>query len=192
MTMSRSMFFCGSHTVAATYELKSTVWFSSTVETHCKIFHYQLVAFIRISMQWEDKPCIVCRSFVYEISEIQSIYNLFTQANIYWGQSYNIHIIINACMMCTLCIPTSRSSAQNCLHNMHGLSAPRIRHGRFSEHEEQGEGPDEHQSVCNLLQYPRWLSNGWQCRLKQSNFSSIGLPLWSSFSHITSHSILSP
>lgn len=35
---------------------------------------------------------------------------------------------------------------------------------------------DEHQYVCNPLQCPRWLSDGWQCRLKQSKFSSTSLP----------------
>lgn len=41
-----------------------------------------------------------------------------------------------------------------------------------------GAGTDEHQSVCNLLQCPRWLSDGWQCRLKQSKFWTTSFPLW--------------
>lgn len=60
------------------------------------------------------------------------------------------------------------------------LLLTRIRHeagwvGRGGGREAEDRWASQH--VCNLLQCPRWLHDGRQCRLKQSNPSCISLPV---------------
>lgn len=46
-------------------------------------------------------------------------------------------------------------------------------------------GTDEHHNMCNLLECPRWLHDGWRCRLEQSilSYLSVSHTLVTSLAH---------
>ena len=71
------------------------------------------------------------------------------------------------------------------LYTMYFSSTPWMRRECFFWAWGVGGGTDEHQSVCNLLPCPRWLSDRWQCRLKQSKFLPFLSHCGFSVSHMT-------